>query len=43
MGTLVSKEGKYNGNFFQDRFNGHGIFVDQSGNIYEGDWVLGLR
>lgn len=43
LGKELSKEGKYSGGFLKNQYHGQGTFVDAEGNLYEGDWVQGVR
>ena len=42
IGQLITKNYKYSGGFLNDKFDGDGIFCDEEGNIYQGDWVNGM-
>lgn len=41
-GTLIWRDGKrYEGNFVNDKREGHGIFRWKDGRVYEGEWKDG--
>ena len=43
IGLLITKSYKYSVEFRNDKFEGEGIYCDSEGNIYQGDWVNGMR
>jgi hypothetical protein len=34
---------KYSGNFSKDVFNGYGVYIDEVGNLYEGEFKNGKK
>jgi len=42
-GQLITKHIKYSGNFKSDQYHGYGVYCDQEGRVYCGDWEFGIQ
>jgi len=40
---LVTKNERYSGNFYKDKYHKNGVLFEQDGSEYDGDWVLGKK
>lgn len=42
-GQLITKHIKYSGSFKADQYHGYGVYCDQEGRVYCGDWEYGIQ
>ena len=42
-GNLITVNLKYSGSFKKDKFDGIGLLLDSEGNIYDGEFIEGMK